>query len=127
MLGPKEGGAEALVRGKVPARGETIRLPEGSCRVERRLAGARYLLAFDIAGGLPEYLERFGQMPTPPYIKKRLEAPQRYQTVYAGPPGSVAAPTAGLHFTSAMLEALTAAGVGIAYITCTSARRPSSR
>ena len=53
-----------------------------------------------------EMLEVLGETPLPKYIKRKPdeEDKERYQTVYAGPPGSVAAPTAGLHFTGAMLE-----------------------
>ena len=58
-----------------------------------------------------------GEMPLPPYIRDRSSAPERYQTVYADPPGSVAAPTAGLHFTPELLTALDAAGVRRASVT----------
>ena len=64
-------------------------------------------------------IERLGHMPLPPYIKRgdRLTDRERYQTVYARDRGSVAAPTAGLHLTDAMLEALRTRGVEIAEIT----------
>ncbi|MGH9238601.1 MAG: tRNA preQ1(34) S-adenosylmethionine ribosyltransferase-isomerase QueA [Vicinamibacterales bacterium] len=64
-------------------------------------------------------IERLGHMPLPPYIKRgdRLTDRERYQTVYARDRGSVAAPTAGLHFTDAMLKALRTRGVEIAEIT----------
>lgn len=58
-----------------------------------------------------------GEMPLPPYIHDRGGAPERYQTVYADPPGSAAAPTAGLHFTPKLLEALERRGVGRASVT----------
>jgi len=60
-----------------------------------------------------------GVMPLPPYIKREAEELDRsyYQTVYARPLGSVAAPTAGLHFTAEILKALESSGVGIAYVT----------
>jgi S-adenosylmethionine:tRNA ribosyltransferase-isomerase len=58
-----------------------------------------------------------GEMPLPPYIRRRLEDPERYQTVYARHPGSVAAPTAGLHFTHALLERLQQEGVELALVT----------
>jgi S-adenosylmethionine:tRNA ribosyltransferase-isomerase len=58
-----------------------------------------------------------GEMPLPPYIRRRLEDPERYQTVYALHPGSVAAPTAGLHFTRSLLERLQQAGVELAFVT----------
>jgi S-adenosylmethionine:tRNA ribosyltransferase-isomerase len=58
-----------------------------------------------------------GEMPLPPYIRSRASPPDRYQTVYAEPPGSAAAPTAGLHFTPELLTALEARGVGRASVT----------
>ena len=62
-------------------------------------------------------VRRIGQMPTPPYIKERLDDGERYQTVYAREEGSAAAPTAGLHFTSDLLSAVRERGVGIAFVT----------
>ena len=64
-------------------------------------------------GILEEGLARVGQTPLPPYITERLEDPERYQTVYARERGSAAAPTAGLHFTQALLDRLRAQGVRI--------------
>ena len=62
-------------------------------------------------------IDLLGRMPLPPYIHQRLEDPERYQTVYAGEPGSVAAPTAGLHFTKELLETLKGLGVELAFVT----------
>lgn len=66
-----------------------------------------------------EALERHGRVPLPPYLRRRDEPVDRarYQTVYARTPGSVAAPTAGLHFTRELMDALEAGGVRIARIT----------
>lgn len=66
-----------------------------------------------------EWIEHYGKIPLPPYIKRDAEATdeQRYQTVYAKYDGSVAAPTAGLHFTPAVLETLKAKGVATEYVT----------
>lgn len=64
-----------------------------------------------------EILDRLGEMPLPPYITEKLDDKNRYQTVYAKNPGSAAAPTAGLHFTSEYLEKIKAKGVNIAYVT----------
>ncbi|HEX6135069.1 MAG TPA: tRNA preQ1(34) S-adenosylmethionine ribosyltransferase-isomerase QueA [Longimicrobiales bacterium] len=63
-------------------------------------------------------VERYGRMPLPPYIEREAEPEdaERYQTVYARAEGSVAAPTAGLHFTPALLDALRAKGVEIATV-----------
>jgi S-adenosylmethionine:tRNA ribosyltransferase-isomerase len=62
-------------------------------------------------------VRRIGQMPTPPYIKERLDDRERYQTIYAREEGSAAAPTAGLHFTPELLGAVRQRGVGIAFVT----------
>lgn len=62
-------------------------------------------------------LNKFGQMPLPPYIRLPLADPERYQTVYAKIDGSVAAPTAGLHFTPRVLKALEDKGVKKAFVT----------
>ena len=66
---------------------------------------------------LYEKLDAFGKMPLPPYITKQLEDQSQYQTVYAKELGSAAAPTAGLHFTPELMNALRAQGVGIAEVT----------
>ena len=62
-------------------------------------------------------IDRLGEMPLPPYIHRRLEDPERYQTVYSDRPGSAAAPTAGLHFTPQLLDAMRDRGVETAYVT----------
>ena len=62
-------------------------------------------------------IDALGWMPLPPYIHRRLEDPERYQTVYAREPGSVAAPTAGLHFTQGLMETLQELGVRLAFVT----------
>ncbi len=66
--------------------------------------------------GIRDHLEALGEVPLPPYIKARIP-PERYQTVYAKHLGSVAAPTAGLHFTPELLERLRAQGVELAFLT----------
>jgi len=68
-------------------------------------------------GDFYAWLERVGEMPTPPYIKEKLEEPERYQTVYAREQGSAAAPTAGLHFTEELLREIEAKGIKIARLT----------
>lgn len=62
-------------------------------------------------------LEEMGIIPLPPYIHTPLKCSERYQTIYARVNGSVAAPTAGLHFTSELLEQLTQCGIGLAFVT----------
>ncbi len=71
------------------------------------------ILEFSYVGIFEEILDRLGQMPLPPYISEKLEEKDRYQTVYAVKGESVAAPTAGLHFTEELLEELKNKGVEI--------------
>lgn len=77
------------------------------------------ILEFDIPEGksLIPLLDEFGHVPLPPYIKDSQSLPEQYQTIYAQTPGSVAAPTAGLHFTPELLEKLTAKGVEQTFVT----------
>ncbi len=93
-------------------------------RLERRLDEGRWEVLLS-GGGVPvaKALERAGEVPLPPYIRRRPGDPAakedavRYQTVYARNPGSVAAPTAGLHFDEDLLGELATAGVGVARVT----------
>ena len=62
-------------------------------------------------------LDTLGELPLPPYIKEAPDDPDRYQTVYADTPGSVAAPTAGLHFTESLLDLIRSKGVSTAWVT----------
>lgn len=64
-----------------------------------------------------EILNQLGEMPLPPYIKEKLDDPERYQTVYAKTPGSAAAPTAGLHWTKDLLQKVQDKGVKLVYLT----------
>lgn len=75
------------------------------------------IITFSYEGIFLEILESLGEMPLPPYIKERLEDPDRYQTVYAKENGSAAAPTAGLHFTQDLLEKIKEKGVHLVYLT----------
>jgi len=118
LLRPAADGWEALVR---PARRlrPGSRLSFGGIRATV-LAGpdeGQALLALD-SGEVPleEALERWGEMPLPPYFTGRLADPERYQTVYAARPGSAAAPTAGLHFTPAVLGRLGERGIEVASV-----------
>lgn len=82
-------------------------------------------LRFSGAKNILDELERLGEVPLPPYIQREgapssgsaAEDRERYQTVYAQPPGSVAAPTAGLHFTESLLEEIRARGVQVCFVT----------
>ena len=75
------------------------------------------LVKFWYEGIFEEILDQLGQMPLPPYIKHQLKEKERYNTVYAIHDGSAAAPTAGLHFTPELLEAIREKGVEIASVT----------
>jgi S-adenosylmethionine:tRNA ribosyltransferase-isomerase len=81
--------------------------------VARAALGAR-VLRFDVPPA--RLIAELGQVPLPPYIREELKDPERYQTVYARAEGSAAAPTAGLHFTSEMIDALRARGIGFATV-----------
>jgi S-adenosylmethionine:tRNA ribosyltransferase-isomerase len=89
-----------------------------SVRVLER-QGEFYLLEFDDEDTVFQVMERVGSVPLPPYITRpaNLEDTARYQTVYANVPGAVAAPTAGLHFDAALLDALRRLGVELAFLT----------
>ena len=75
------------------------------------------IVEFFYNGIFQEILDRLGNMPLPPYIKEKLKDKERYQTVYSKNPGSVAAPTTGLHFTKELLKKIEEKGVKLAYIT----------
>ena len=75
------------------------------------------IVQFSCDGNFYTVLDEIGQMPLPPYITKKLEDKERYQTVYSRELGSAAAPTAGLHFTEEMLQALREKGVETAFVT----------
>lgn len=75
------------------------------------------IVTFQYEGVFLEILDSLGEMPLPPYIHERLTDKERYQTVYAKENGSAAAPTAGLHFTPELLEAIRKKSVSIVYVT----------
>ena len=75
------------------------------------------IIEFCYEGIFNEILDRLGNVPLPPYIKEELKEPEEYQTVYSKNPGSVAAPTAGLHFTKELLDKIEAKGIELAYLT----------
>ncbi|MCR4435607.1 MAG: tRNA preQ1(34) S-adenosylmethionine ribosyltransferase-isomerase QueA [Clostridiales bacterium] len=75
------------------------------------------LVKFEYDGVFEQVLDKVGIIPLPPYITKKLDDPERYQTVYSKYNGSAAAPTAGLHFSEQLLKALEEKGVNIAYVT----------
>ncbi len=113
---------ETLVRPgrKVPT-GERIIFGEGELegQVEGRGEYGVRIIRFTSRGGFHEALDRLGHIPLPPYIKREDEPAdrERYQTVFAKRGAAVAAPTAGLHFTPAILDELTTRGIEIVEIT----------
>jgi len=111
---------EVLVKpGKRVKKGVEISFGNGQLTgkaVEYTEFGGR-VMEFDYEGDFEEILDKLGNMPLPPYIKEDLDEPERYQTVYAKKRGSVAAPTAGLHFTPELLDEIEEKGVQVEYIT----------
>ena len=79
--------------------------------------GGNRIVQFHYEGIFLEVLERLGKMPLPPYIKEELQDAERYQTVYSREIGSAAAPTAGLHFTTELLDQIHAMGVKVCTVT----------
>jgi S-adenosylmethionine:tRNA ribosyltransferase-isomerase len=113
----RDGRWEALVRPSRRLRdGAAMRLPSGDELVigERVGEGTR---AVWLPRDPEAVMAAAGEMPLPPYITARKAPDERYQTVYAEPPGSAAAPTAGLHFTPGLLDELTQSGIGRATVT----------
>jgi S-adenosylmethionine:tRNA ribosyltransferase-isomerase len=121
LLGPgaRPGEWRALVRARALRVGTKLRFARGEARLEAEVSAladdGAATLAF--APGAAPYA--LGETPLPPYIRRpapRAEDAERYQTVFARVPGAVAAPTAGLHLTHALLGALERAGVGFAEV-----------
>lgn len=131
LIGEREGGGACevlLLRQLSPKRWETLvkpgrRLPPGA---EVRFGGGKLIahiadktdaggriVDFQCEGSLEAALDELGEMPLPPYIHEKLKDRERYQTVYAREQGSAAAPTAGLHFTEALLDKIRKMGVDI--------------
>ena len=111
---------EALVRpGKKCRPGARLSFGDGllRARITEVVDDGNRLIQFEYDGIFEELLDRLGQMPLPPYITHELKDKDRYQTVYAKLDGSAAAPTAGLHFTPALLEQIRSKGIQIEEIT----------
>lgn len=107
---------EALVGGKGLVNGKTLTVEDGpQVEIIEVLEGSRRHIRFQTP--IEPYFPTVGHVPLPPYIHIALTDPERYQTVYSHEPGSAAAPTAGLHFTPQLLDAIQAMGVRLAYVT----------
>ena len=114
----EEGEWEVLVRG-APRAGERVHLAGDEGKWVAPLGDGRWRLRLALDEPALAWLERVGEVPLPPYVR-RAPTPadrERYQTVYARAPGAVAAPTAGLHLTRELLGAIAAAGVRVATLT----------
>jgi S-adenosylmethionine:tRNA ribosyltransferase-isomerase len=111
---------EALIRpGRRVREGARLVFKEGILEAvagPRTVSGTRRV-TLSCRGDLRSVLDRIGEMPVPPYIERPLEHPDDYQTVYAKRDGAVAAPTAGLHFTPALLDAVRSRGVATVHLT----------
>jgi len=99
--------------------GMKIVLPQLELSVSRRIDGGLFQVSADSPIDWLEYFEQFGNLPLPPYMQRQAELSDenRYQTVFAKYEGSVAAPTAGLHFTDLLLKQIKEQGTDVAYVT----------
>ena len=104
---------------KKPKAGGVIELADGSHVTVLARDESFFRLRFESPEPLEKLLLKLGEMPLPPYIERGADDTdtERYQTVYARAPGAVAAPTAGLHFDQAILDALRQRGVDFGYVT----------
>jgi S-adenosylmethionine:tRNA ribosyltransferase-isomerase len=120
MLRPIDGDPdrwEALIRPsrRIPAGTALVLRSGSSVEVGERVSEGTRAVRF--AGDPLTAMAEDGETPLPPYIHDRTTPPERYQTVYARPPGSAAAPTAGMHFTTELLRSLNEARVRLASVT----------
>lgn len=110
---------ECLVKpGRNAREGQILLLGDLTAEVESVTEEGNRVISFSCADGdVTDKLKTLGEVPLPPYIHEKLADAERYQTVYSKAEGSVAAPTAGLHFTPELLQALKEKGVRIGYVT----------
>lgn len=106
---------ECFLQGKNIRPGLRLFFNGTKAQVLERTPEGRWLVRFKASAR--RLMEQVGEMPLPPYIKQELEDSSRYQTVYAARQGSIAAPTAGLHFTEQLLEKIRNMGVVLTTIT----------
>ena len=106
---------ECLMGGSGMKVGRYLQVIDGpKAEVIEVLEGAKRVLRFE--AGIEAYYSSAGHVPLPPYIHNYVGDPERYQTVFNEVPGSAAAPTAGLHFTSELIESLIEKGINLAKI-----------
>jgi len=110
---------ECLVKpGRNAREGQILLLGDLTARVDSVTDDGNRIITFSCeSGDVTDRLKALGEVPLPPYIHEKLADAERYQTVYSRAEGSVAAPTAGLHFTSDLLQALKNRGVRIGSVT----------
>ena len=115
---------EALVKpGKRVRPGHRVEFPQGlTAEILDVTPAEGRIVRFTVDGAadpalVEARLRQIGEMPLPPYIRTKLDDPERYQTVYSHTEGSAAAPTAGLHFTPQLIDHLAAQGIPMAHVT----------
>ncbi|OGN75843.1 MAG: tRNA preQ1(34) S-adenosylmethionine ribosyltransferase-isomerase QueA [Chloroflexi bacterium GWB2_49_20] len=107
---------QALVGGKGLDLGKMLQVDDGpKCEIIEVMDGSRRLIRFE--NPIEPFFPKIGHIPLPPYIRKTLRDPERYQTVFAQEPGSAAAPTAGLHFTQELFNKLMDRDIQITEVT----------
>ncbi len=116
VLKVRDGEIDALVKGsrKLKAKSQKLGAFEVISKTDEGIVTMRSSMA---AAEMFEFCEKNGSVPTPPYVTTKLDREDRYQTVYAKSTGSVAAPTAGLHFTPELIERIRSKGVQIEHVT----------
>jgi len=103
-----------LVKGKNIREGMTVEIGEFVGKIIEKNGG---MAKIDFKTDIKKLIEKYGKIPIPPYIKNDIKNPDMYQTVYSSEEGSIAAPTAGLHFTEDLLNRIKNKGVRIEYLT----------
>ena len=125
FLNPHEESAplQALIKGKV-REGSTVEIPVPEMQgktvrvnIRRHIREGRFEVEVEGVEDILGFLSTLGEMPVPPYIRKPLDRKEKYQTVFSREPGSVAAPTAGLHFTTELLSRLGRKGIRVLTLT----------
>jgi len=112
-----------LKSSKRPKKGNILVFDDLIGEVKELLEDGKVKIKFRYDGDLDEYLEKKGYIPLPPYIKRKKDDPlyridkERYQTIFAKEKGSIAAPTAGLHFSSRLIKGIMDVGARITHVT----------